>query len=252
MRKIVALVGLAAILALGAYTYYAFTQARYMQESPVMITVSGDGEVFAKPDVATFSFSVNTKADDASTAISDSAAAIKSMLEFLKEQAIEERDIKTTNYYSSPRYEYPDTRCTQWGCPPVGEQKIIGYEVTQTITVKVRNPAKAGELIAGVGSRGATNISGLNFTIDDTDALKAEARTAAINEAQGKAEKLAKELDVRIVRMAGFWEDEGVMPYYGMGGKEMMMADAATVRAPQLPVGENTITSRVNITYEVR
>jgi uncharacterized protein YggE len=257
IRTIAKFVGLAAIIALLAYTYFAFVQARNVNNFPVSITVDGKGEVFAKPDVATFSFSVIAKEVDAQTAQANAAKSMDAIYAYLKEKGVEEKDIKTTGYYLNPRYEYPQIRCTEWSCPPQGEPTLIGYEVNQSVDVKVRKTEDAGMLIAGVGEQGATNVGGLNFTIDDEESLKAQARDEAIADAKVKAEELAKKLGVRIVRMNGYWEDQGVMPYYGGGGgygmdmamsKESMEAAIPAV----LPTGENTITTMVHITYEVK
>lgn len=255
MRKIVAFVGLAAIVALLAYTYYALTQARQIADMPVSISVTGKGEAFAKSDIASFSFSVLAKESTASLAQSKSAESINKILAFLKEKGVEEKDVNTSGYYLNPRYEYPKSECNEWGyCPPTGgEPKLVGYEVSQTVEVKVRKIDDVGMLISGAGELGATNMSGPSFTIDDDSKYIAEAREKAIADARAQAEVLAKNLGVRIVRMTGFWEE---MPSpYGYGGyakaeMSMMSADAAIV--PEMPAGENQITSTVNIQYEIK
>lgn len=254
IRTIAKLVGAAAVIALLAYTYYAFVQARQISNMPMSITVDGKGEIFAKPDVATFNFSVNAKEADAAAAQNSAATRLNDIVSYLKEKGIDEKDIKTTGYYLNPRYEYPDVRCTEWGCPPSGEAKLIGYEVTQSVDVKVRKTEDAGMLISGVGEKGATNVGNLNFTIDDEDSLKTAARETAIADARQKAQDLADKLGVRIVRMNGYWEDQGYPMPYGYGGADMMQSAVKneSFAAPQIPVGENTITSVVHITYEVR
>ncbi|HXK39099.1 MAG TPA: SIMPL domain-containing protein, partial [Candidatus Paceibacterota bacterium] len=137
-------------------------------------------------------------------------------------------------------------------CP--GKQVLVGYEVSQTLSVKVRDTKMAGDLLSGVGSRGATEVSGLSFTIDDEDALKAEARDKAIAQAKSKAEVLAKSLGVSLVRVVGFYENEGGMPIYayGLGGDERMMTSSAPKASPEIPVGQNKIVSNVSVTYEIR
>ncbi len=255
MRRIVALVGVMGILALFAYTYSTMVQTKYMYQGPTSISVSGTGEVFAKPDIATFSFSVEAKEADATAAQNKANESMKSIVEYLKGAGIEEKDIKTGYYSLSPWYEYPEVVCTAWNCPR-SEPILKGYQVSQSVTVKVRDTAKAGELVSAVGDRGAMNVSGLSFTIDDEESLKAEARKLAIEDAKAKAEVLAGNLGARIVRMNGFWEeDNGPRPYYGMGGDMAVKMDVAMVEssAPaELPTGENTISVRVNISYEIR
>ncbi len=253
IRIIAKLVGAAAIIALLAYTYFAFVQARQISHMPMSITVDGKGEIMATPDIATFNFSVSAKEVDAATAQASAATRMNEIVAYLKEKGVEEKDIKTTGYYLNPRYEYGEVRCMDWGCPPAGEPTLIGYEVSQSIDVKVRKTEDAGMLIAGVGEKGATNVGGLMFTIDDEESLKTEAREAAIADAREKAQELADKLGVRIVRMNGYWEDQGSYPMY-YGGRDMAMSAVKTEAAvaPDLPLGENTITSNVHITYEVR
>lgn len=239
------------VVALAAYTYYTLRQSEGVYTGAAVITVQGEGEVMARPDIGEFSFSVMAEGADAAEAQTKSAESINAVLAYLGEAGVEEKDIKTENYYLNPKYRYEETFCYQSYCPP-GEQIIDGYEVSQSVTVKVRDLDKSGELISGVGEQGATNISSLQFTIDDESAIKAEAREKAIADAQEKAQKLAESLDVRIIRMTGFWEDQGSYPMYdrAYGGADMAMESASV--APQMPTGENSVMSTVSITYEVK
>lgn len=251
MRGIVAAVGVMAVVALAAYTYLTLKEAKYTYTGPVVINVTGNGEAVAVPDIASFTFSVRAEADTASAAQEESAAAINEITTYLKDQGIEETDIKTAYYNVNPVYEWTGTVCRSDGYCPPGEQILRGYEANQTIEVKVRDTSKAGELISGVGSRGATNVSGVQFTIDDEEAIKAEAREQAIADAQAKAEKLAEDLDVHIVRMTGFWENEYPQPYYGGYGMESAVMSKDASVTPDLPTGENTVTVQVNLSFEV-
>lgn len=242
------------VAALGAYAYFTLKQSEYMNMGPVTISVTGEGEVLAVPDIGQFSFSVTAKAPTAAEAQSQAAEANNAILSYLKEQGVEDKDIKTEQYSLYPNYRYEEQPCPiGMRCPP-GQQVEDGFEVAQSVSVKVRDLAKAGDFMSGVGERGATNISGLSFTIDNDDKLKEEARALAIADAEAKAKVLSEELGVRIVRMAGYYENDG-MPIYGYGGDmksqmEMPMMDAAVV--PDLPAGEQSTMSRVTITYIVR
>jgi uncharacterized protein YggE len=238
----------AATVAFGAFAYNSFTK----WNGPNTIMVTGTSEIMVVPDVAEFSFSVRGEGTDATTAQSASAEKINAITTYLRESEIAENDIKTTNYNLMPKYRYEQPVCTRTFCPP-GEQVPDGFEVFQTITVKVRDTAKAGDLLAGVGERGATDISGLTFTVDDMDAARDQARDEAIKEAKAKAEALADSLGVRLGKLVGFYEDEqpGMpVPYYGMGGD--MMARSEMAIAPDIPTGENTVTSRVSLTYQIK
>ncbi|MEK7601177.1 MAG: SIMPL domain-containing protein [Patescibacteria group bacterium] len=216
------------------------------------INVTGEGEVFAVPDTATFSATVQETAKDVKTAQDAAAKKNNAVIAYLKGAGIDEKDIQTTDYSIYPQYDYQQITCVAYPCPP-GKQTLSGYQVSETLTVKVRDAKKAGDLLSGVGSRGATNVSGLSFTIDDQKALEAQARGKAIDDASGKAEALAEQLGVRLVRIVGFSEDGGGRPIYyaktvalGMGG------DAAAAPSPEIATGQNKIVSNVSITYEIQ
>ena len=246
------------ILALSALKEYRYIGAGLAAANT--ISVNGEGEVFAVPDIATFSVTVQEEAKEVQDAQEVATEKGNGIIAYLKEQGIEEKDIKTTDYSVYPQYDYTREVCPTsspdgFPTPCVsGKQVLRGYQVSQTLTVKVRDTEKAGALLAGVGELGATNVSGLSFTVDDDDALRAEARGKAIEDARVKAAELAKQLGVRLVRVIGFTESEGgypPQPYaYGRGGDMAVMESKAV--APELPVGENKITSNVNVTYEIR
>ncbi len=206
--------------------------------------------MFAKPDIGQFSFSVRAEGDDAAAAQEQSATAMNEILAYLTEAGVAEADVKTTGYYLNPKYVYEDRICPAGSFCPPGSPVADGFEVSQSIEVKVRDLDSSGELIAGVGERGATDISSLQFTIDDESNLKAQARDEAIADAKAKAEVLADSLGVRIVRMIGYYEEEFYPPYYA--ADMAMERSAVGGMAPSVPTGENSISSNVNITYEIR
>jgi len=253
LRKVGIAVLVLLTLFLGALTINEIRAWDSVDPTANTITVSGLGEVFAVPDLATFSFSIIVERPTASAAQEDAAELANEAIAYLKAQGIEEKDIKTTGYNVYPRYIYPQVECFRYPCPG-GERQLDGFEINQSITVKVRETTKAGTILSGLGEVGVENISGLSFTIDEPNALENEAREAAIADAKEKAEVLADQLGVRLKRVISFSEssDGGYpIPYYaeefGRGGDV-----AVSSVAPDVPTGENKITSRVHITYEIR
>lgn len=217
-----------------------------------VISVTGQGEVFALPDTALFTFTVIEEGDTVSQVTEAAKGKVDAALAALKEKGVEQKDVKTIGYELSPKYEWQPVTCIRFPCDRKQVQK--GFTLNQSIEVKVRKADSAGELLELVTSKGVQNVSGLSFTIDDEDALQAEARKAAIDEARAKAEKLASDLGVSLVRIVGFNED-GAMPYtYAQeAGLQMKAAnDVAMNAAPQLPTGENRIVANVSISYEIR
>jgi uncharacterized protein YggE len=243
-----------AVIALGAYTYLTLKQAEGTYTGETTISVSGTGEVMAVPDIGQFSFAVRAEGETAEVAQTESAEAINAIVSYLEGEGIAKTDIKTENYNLQPRYRYEERLCTGTGYCPPGERVLDGYEVNQNVSVKVRELDRSGEFIAGVGDRGATNISSLQFTIDNEDDLQAEARSAAIADARTKANALAKDLGLRVHKVVGFHENEG--GYYPMMERSMMAMDSAEglggATPPSLPTGENEVAVTVNVTYELR
>jgi hypothetical protein len=215
------------------------------------ITVSGKGDVFAVPDTATFSVTVQEQAQDVKAAQDAATKKSNDIIAYLKGAGIAEKDIQTTDYSVNPQYQWTEITCVRYPCPP-GKQTLTGFQVSQTLTIKVRDTKKAGDFLSGVGSRGAFQVSGLSFTIDDQDALEAQARGKAIDDARTKAEALAKQLGVTLVRIVGFSENGNYPGPVYMKSMAVGMGGAEAAPSPDIPVGQNKITSNVSVTYEVR
>ncbi len=216
------------------------------------ITVSGEGESFVIPDTAAFSFAVIKEAKtvvDAQAMVTNDMNAI---LAALKTFDIPQKNIKTLNYNVVPRYEFTNEREIPALYPtPVGERVLVGYEVSHWIEIKTKDTDGVGAVLAKLGELGATNISSVNFTVEDENAPQREARKKAIADAKEKAKALADDLGVRIVKMVSFNEGGGPIYY----ARDFAVSEAAFGKGgalpPEIPVGENKITSFVNITYAI-
>jgi uncharacterized protein YggE len=250
---------LAIVLAvfIGVKTINALKEYSYIgKDVPAMNTVSvvGKGEISVKPDVASFVYSVIEEGKTAGEAQDKATKKSNAVIEALKNAGVAEKDIKTASYNIYPKYEYVTVSCTTYSCPP-SKSVISGYEVNQSVEVKVRNIEKAGDMLALVGGLNVSNVSSLSFVVDDMDALKAEVRKRAIIDAKEKAKVLSKELGVKFDTIISFYENNGdgypitaerTYDSYGMG------AVGAVKVSPELPVGENKLTTQVTITYSIK
>ena len=135
-------------------------------------------------------------------------------------------------------------------CPPT-ESKVIGYTASQTVTVKVRNLDNVGSIVTALGSAGVSNISGPDFTIDNPDAVQAQARALAIADARNQAGTLAHDLGVQIVRVVSYSENGSRYPGPVMMAAESSAGGKASV-TPSVPVGQNDVVVDVSVTYEIR
>ncbi len=221
------------------------------ENSQGYITVNGTGEAVAVPDLATFTFSANETAKTVNVARDAATVSINKAIDVLKKSGIVENDIKTTGYSINPKYEYTNGDCNVYRCT-TGKQTFIGYEVSQTIEVKVRDLNKVGQLFADVSASGVKNIGDISFTVESQELLKQEARNEAITKARKQADELADALGVSLVRISSFNEGGSYpMPYYAKGG-DMMEVSAVANQAPTVPAGEQKIISNVSITYQIR
>ena len=239
------------------FCFHSMPYREFRDRQKDVIAFSGYGEVTAVPDIANVYFTISKD----SKTVKDAQALVvqveKESIDFLKENNISEKDIKTSNASFYPKYEYQyDTKavlpCTDYGCPPrPGKSVITGYTASESITVKVRNTDDIGKIMQGLGVLGVTDLNGPNFSIDDEEGLKMEARTKAINDAKNKAAILAKDLGIRLGKITSFSESGNYpMPMYA---KAISAEDSSVGSAPaQIPAGENTVSSDVTITYEIK
>jgi hypothetical protein len=205
------------------------------------ISVSGEGKVFAKPDIGQVSLSVVKSGKTVMEAESAATKAMNDVTNFLKSSGVAEKDIKTTEYSIQPLFDYPN-----------GSRVDRGYEVRQGLTVKIRMLEDAGKIVSGVAERGANQIGGISFTTEDPTLLKEEARRKAIEDARAKAKVLARDLGIRLGDVVSFSESGGGYPiFYGMAKEVGMGMDGASV-APDIQPGENEITINVTVSFEIR
>lgn len=226
-------------------------QGRYIgqdAQSKNTIVVTDTGDIYTKPDLAIINLSVVNEAKTAAEAMADNAEKMNSVIAAVKAKGVEEKDLKTTSYYINPRYEYEKVESNYY-IDPNGKRVLIGYEVTQTLEVKIRNLDGIGSIIESATNAGANEVGNLQMTIDNQDQLKQQAREQAISKAKTKAQALASQLGVRLGKITSFSENY-YMPYYysdyakGMGG-------AGEAAAPIIQTGENKISVSVVITYEI-
>ncbi len=251
---------IALIVFLAVIVASSFTNMNYdkYDNKPVnTISLSGHGEVQAVPDIANVDFTIRKEAKTVKDAQDAVSQVEKKVLDLLKTDNIADKDIKAQSVSFNPKYEYQYTGtlvpCNQFGCPPrPGQNVITGYEAYESISLKIRNTDDTGKVIQGLGTLGVTELNGPNFTVDNEDALKATARKSAIVDAQTKAKALANDLGIRLGKITSFSESGNYpVPMYA---KAMMGAtlDTASSAPAVVPAGENTISSDVTITYEIK
>ena len=218
---------------------------------PLEATVSGEGKISAKPDIAKVSASIVVEREPLPEAQAEAGRRQEALLVALRGQGITDRDLRTAGYNIFPQYYYPGP-CRGEVCPlDTQRPRIVGYQVRVSYEVKVRDIAKAGDVLSAMVGAGVNEVGNLEFTIDDPESLRADARERAVANARAKAEALAKNLGKRVGRITAFAEGGGGPPVIfarealdgkgGFGGE-----------GPAVPPGESEVVVTVSITYELR
>lgn len=249
------------------YIFDTYRIYQSVQAAEKTITISAEGKVRAIPDLATMSFSVITEHKDSKAAEAENTGKVNAILDFITSRGVDTKDVKTSQYSLTPQYyypyQYPHTPCPRasevvspksFSCPPKFPL-IIGYEITQSITVQVRNFGILGELVSGTILRGANQVGNVSFSIEDPDKLKNEARKLAIESAKAKAEDLAKTAGVSLGRVVSF--SEGTIyvpqPYYSrLGDVAAESAGGSKVSPPRFEAGSEDVQVSMSVIFALR
>jgi uncharacterized protein len=210
------------------------------------VTITGEGRVLASPDVAQVSITIVTENVDAEAAQEENVEQFNKLVADLKELGIDEKDLKTTSYNVNPVYDWTD-----------GERVDRGFEVRQSLQVKIRDLDKSGDVIRIASQNGVNRVGGLSFIVDNPEQYKEEARTKSLENAKLKAEELSEVLGVKLGKIISFSEGtSGGFDLSPVFRGEMMAFDTAEESAksvtPDFEEGSEEIIIRSTIIYEVK
>lgn len=207
------------------------------------ITISADAKVTAAPDIAMTSVGMVSKGKTVAEAQQENTKVMNALIEKMKALGIDSKDIQTSNYNIYPQYNFTE----QEG------QVLTGYEVNQSVQVKIRDVQKANQVLAAAGEAGANNVGGLQFTIDNPEVYLAEVRQKALEKVAEKRASLEQSLDVQLGDIISYYESEGgsgIYPSYNKGIAEEGIGGA--LPAPSIQSGSMDIVMNISVTYEVR
>lgn len=207
------------------------------------IVVTGEGKEEIVPNIAELRIGVISQGENLSKLVEDNTKKINRILKFLKNQNIEEKDIKTENYSVNPIYDYTKTI-----------PRIVAYKIDQNILVKVRDLKKIGLIFEEAINYGANNVYGPKFVIDDPKVYIEKAREKAINDAKLKAEKIAKLLGFKLGKVINFSElpvNNDIQPMFNFDGRGGEFLQESK-ELPDIKPGTNQINVQVNITFEIK
>jgi uncharacterized protein len=212
------------------------------QTSPT-IQVSGKGEAAVAPDMAILSLTVMREAETAREALDEANAAMGEVIAAMRGEGVADRDLQTSGLSISPRYVYPER----------GEDngpRIVGYQVTNSLTVRVREIERVGEILDLSVTMGVNQGGNIVLTNDDPAATLEEARRSAVENARAKAETLADAAGVRLGRVMSMSEQMQEPPVRPLSQPAMMRMEAADASVP-IETGESTYEVHVDVSFEI-
>lgn len=203
------------------------------------IHVSGSSTVQAPPDIATMQVGVQTFAAKAEEAVAENNGKVEATIASLLEKGVAEADIQTDSFNISPQREYKANR------PPV----VIGFNVSNMLSVKIRNLDRVGKILQATIDVGANNVYGLTFSIEDPTLLKQQARKLAIEDAQARAEVMATAAGVTVGKPIRIQETSWGGPIVRSDSLEKA---AVAADVPIQPPGEIDLTINLQVVFEIR
>src|SRR3990170_4150384 len=232
---------LLALLVLVAASLPFKTPAALAHDEPQKRTISlvATGAVKTTPDKVDISTGVTSEAKSAREALDQNTEAMAKVVEALKGEGIEPKDIQTTNFSVSPVYEQ-----RKEGTAPF----IVGYRVTNSVRITVRDTKKLGAILDKVVSLGANQIDAIEFGVEEPEVLKDEARKLALKNVTDNAKLYAEAAGVELGPIVTISEEESsYYPRFAPAATRMEMAKDVPIEA-----GTASVEVRVRVTWELQ
>lgn len=243
--QIFGIIGLSAVLLVAVVAFASNSQTAdaapdaQATTNPAVIVVSGTGTVAGQPDEAVISIGAQITAPTLADATAQAATSMTKVLDAIKAQGIDPKDIQTSSYNVSPITNYKEGQTPE----------TTGYQVTNIVNVTVRDLSKVGAVLdAGMGA-GANYLGGVSFSIADPSPLQAQAQTLAVKDAMASAQTLADAAGVKLGKIISI-SDAGTLPPQPLASNRAVLADAAAAPGP-VATGSLEVTSNVQMRFEI-
>lgn len=217
-----------------------------VSQQPQGIWVSGTGKVSVTPDMATLNLGVMAQEATVAQAQSEASGAMTKVMKALTDAGVAQKDIQTGYFSISQQTSWDNQTKTE---------TITGYQVTNIVTVKIRDTTKVGSIIDSVVQAGGDfiRINSINFSVEDPTQYYQEAREKAMTDAQNKAEQLAKLAGVTLGKPTYVVEESQTSPIYSRSySNDSVAVPAPTIAvAPPISAGETEVTLNVQVAYSI-
>jgi uncharacterized protein YggE len=213
--------------------------ARQPEPQKRTISLAATGVVKAAPDKVDITAGVTSEALTAREALDKNTDSMAKVVEALKSDGIDSKDIQTVNFSVTPVYEQ-----RKEGTAPF----IVGYRVVNSVRIAVRDIQKLGGILDKVVGLGANTIDAIEFSVAEPESLKDDARKRAIENATANAKIYTEAAGVNLGPVLTIVEEEAFIPRYARtaAAPQMDMARAVPIEA-----GTAMIEVRVRVTWEL-
>jgi uncharacterized protein YggE len=211
------------------------------QTQPKTISVTGNAQVILAPDIAYISIGVHSEAKAASDAVASNNSQSQAVIDAIKSQGVDPKDIQTTNFNV---YQQEKTS-------PTGESLGTYFMVDNTVYVTIRDISKIGPVLDASIAAGANNIYGITFDVQDKEAALATGRDQAMADAKTQAEQLAKAAGVTLgdVQSVSYYSSSPSPIYYDSKAAPAGIGGGGSV---PISAGQLTLTVAVSVTYGIK
>ncbi len=208
------------------------------------IWVTGTGEVFAVPDIVDLRLGIEAEEASVAEAQTEATEAMSDVMTALVDNGVAEKDIQT-QYFNI-------RQVTRWD-RDTEEEVVLGYQVTNTVTAKIRDVDTVDSIIDAVAEAGGdlTRIDSIAFSIDDPSDYYEEAREEAMAEAEAKAEQLAELAGVSLGKPSYISEGSISIPRPTYQPEMAIGFEEAAVVKTSISPGETEISLTVQVVYAI-
>jgi len=244
MKRFLTPIRIATAIIIAAAATAAFAQGPPPRDAwAESVTVSGSGKSMVAPDRFSINLGVQTVANTVDDAVAENNRRTADVIAALKKAGAADKDLQTSGFNIWPQQDY-----SQQGKPP----RILGYQVSNTITVRSTKIADAGKLLGVAIAAGVNTASGINFEVADPSRGRAEGLRAAFDDAKAKAALLAQAAGRTLGRALLINEGaQAVPPPYPMPRAMAMEAKAVSQDVP-VESGAQEVSYTVSVTFELR
>ena len=221
-----------------AFSVLASTAFAAEAPTPRTISVQGNGNVTAIPDMAMARSGIESRGATPEEALAANTKIMNAVMAAIKRHGIAERDFETSSFTVNPVYGQ---------ATPRGVMTIEGYQVTNQVSVRVRDIAKLGGLLSSLVEAGANRLNGVSFDIAEPAPLLDEARRAAVTDARKRADLYAAAAGAKVARVLSISEGGSMPPPQPI----ILRAMKAGGEAVPVAAGEQTINASVSVVYEM-